>query len=374
MNTSKNISKSIEGANTESADAVKEAIENSHTFKEVFISSDSNATNTQKSHGYWQFSAASVRGHTHQQHDIPCQDRHGYRTLQGHSNGWALAVVADGAGSKSHSDIGAQIVVDAALDYLQAEIENRRYSAIKPSFVFMPTQPPSGQLESLAMSLYAHLYSHLQDYASQHNIAIGSLGCTLIATILSPTGVSLIHIGDGRAAFQDMSGQWQALMTPWRNEDGYTVFVTTQALREAVNNHVNTNEHAQSSAQFDKPKQDYIRTTTINQPIQAVVLMSDGVEHSAFECQIFDEGLQRYIRPNRPFAKFLDPVKATLNKLHAHYGTDQTAINERFAAFLQQGTETLKKEGDDKTLIFAVYQPPLLRAELSVVDKSAPTL
>lgn len=329
-------------------------------LKDVFISSDSNAADRGKTHGYWQFSGASVRGLAHQQYGIPCQDRHGYRTLKGHNSGWALAVVADGAGSKSHSDIGARLVVEATLDYLQDRLNNRRYYAIEPSSVFMPPQPPSSQLETFAIALYEHLYSRLQDYARRHDMAIDALGCTLIATILTPQGVSLIHIGDGRAAFQDMTGQWQALMTPWRSEDGYTVFVTTQALRKAINQ-ANTSAEAKAHTIQDytkntEPKQDYIRATIINQPVQAVVLMSDGVEHSAFEYQVFDETLQRYVRPNRPFANFLNPVKATLNKLHAHYVSDQMAINERFASFLQQGTETLKKEGDDKTLVFAVYK------------------
>lgn len=295
---------------------------------DIFISTNSSGQNTASD---WQFSAASVRGLAHQQRHIPCQDRHGYRLL---AHNWALAVIADGAGSKSHSDRGAQLVVDQALNYLQSQIEQRFLVDAKSLL------PTASELRELADYLYEHLYSSLQAYARQHDICADSLGSTLIATILSSTGVALIHIGDGRAAFQDDLGQWYALMQPWRGEDGYTVFVTTQALRHP-----------------DVDLQHYIGITNVQQPIQAVVLMSDGVEHSAFECQVFDETVQRYVRPNRPFANFLNPVKATLNKLHAHFRTDQIAINNRLATFLQQGTETLKKEEDDKTLVFAVYQP-----------------
>ncbi len=326
-------------------------------FTEIFISSTAttikttecaqavqNTESAQTNH--WQFSAASVRGHAHQQHNIPCQDRHGYRVL---SHDWALAVVADGAGSKSHSDIGAQIVVDAALEYLQAQVEDKIQSDAESPL------PASCELEQLADRLYKHLYSCLQAYAQQHDIAVESLGSTLIATILSPVGVALIHIGDGRAAYQDYAGQWHALMTPWRGEEGHTVFVTTESLQQQA-----------------VDLQDYIRTTSINQPVQAVVLMSDGCEHSAFECQVFDDTVQQYVRPNRPFANFLNPVKATLSKLHEYYGADQMTIDTRFGMFLQDGTNSLKNEGDDKTFIFAVYEPlaPPLESTITEVDST----
>ena len=371
-------------------------------FAEVFIAADTAPTTS-----HWQLSGASVRGLSHQQHNLPCQDRHGYCQLVEYPD-WAIAVVADGAGSKSHSDIGAQIVVDETLSFVKSWLRSQLESPAQSQLVFHPyfdfepaylppNLPPStshlagglissdshashvdkvmpsytnavetndlltppvfwqapfippvlpkdSQLNQLADQLYQHLYSRLHAYASQQDIPVSALGCTLIASILSPIGVTLIHIGDGRAAYQDTAGDWHALMQPWKDDEGYTVFVTTQALQ-------------QSSRQAGSNSHDYIRATTVTQPIQAVVLMSDGCESSAFECQVFDAAKQQYIRPNRPFARFLDPVKSTLMQLHHHYGHDRAAINSRFAAFLQQGADSLKKEGDDKTLVFAVYQP-----------------
>ncbi len=366
-------------------------------FAEVFITAD-----TAPATGHWQLSGASVRGLSHQQHCLPCQDRHGYCQLAEYPD-WAIAVVADGAGAKSHSDIGAQIVVAETLSFVKSWLRSQLESSAQSQLIFYPhcdfhppylspsssplagglrgsdshnsvykvvpsyinasynkaslappvfwqapflppVLPKDSQLSQLADQLYQHLYSRLHDYASQQDIPIAALGCTLIVSILSPIGVTLIHIGDGRAAYQDTAGDWHALMQPWKDDEGYTVFVTTQALQ-------------QSSRQASSNNHDYIRATTVMQPIQAVVLMSDGCESSAFECQVFDAAKQQYIRPNRPFARFLDPVKSTLMQLHHHYRNDSAAINSRFAAFLQQGADSLKKEGDDKTLVFAVYQP-----------------
>ena len=340
-------------------------------FAEVFITADTAPTTS-----HWQLSGASVRGLSHQQHNLPCQDRHGYCQLAEYPD-WAIAVVADGAGSKSHSDIGAQIVVDETLSFVKSWLRSQLESPAQSQLVFHPSHvdkvmpsytnaveikdlltppafwqapfippvlPKDSQLNQLADQLYQHLYSRLHAYASQQDIPVSALGCTLIASVLSPIGVTLIHIGDGRAAYQDTAGDWHALMQPWKDDEGYTVFVTTQALQP-------------SSRQAGSNSHDYIRATTVTQPIQAVVLMSDGCESSAFECQVFDTAKQQYIRPNRPFARFLDPVKSTLMQLHHHYGHDRAAINSRFAAFLQQGADSLKKEGDDKTLVFAVYQP-----------------
>jgi len=50
----------------------------------------------------------SVIGLSHTQHGLPCQDSSAHRALD---NGWGVAVVADGLGSRKLSDRGSQFVV-----------------------------------------------------------------------------------------------------------------------------------------------------------------------------------------------------------------------------------------------------------------------
>ena len=68
----------------------------------------------------WNVVGASVQGTSHQQNDdIPCQDAHGYRVLL---NGVIVIAVADGAGSATRSDEGAQRAVKQALDSLERDL------------------------------------------------------------------------------------------------------------------------------------------------------------------------------------------------------------------------------------------------------------
>ncbi|MDO5768027.1 MAG: protein phosphatase 2C domain-containing protein [Psychrobacter sp.] len=379
---------------------------------------------------HWCISGASVRGLSHQQRNLPCQDRHGYRHVSHYPN-WSIAVVADGAGSKRYSDIGAELIVTATLDFLndwlssqlimahQADLpamEQADFNITAASGLKAASEPnvqsesqaaspnrnvalaqvtaqiiAACQSQSLARRLYEHLYLQLRQYADQHSIPIDTLGSTLIATMQSPQGVILIHIGDGRAAYQDSNGQWHALMKPWKSEDGYTLFVTTASLQQALladaaEDNRGATSHLEGHTDIDVDLDididtdsnnntgaklaSMVQLTTIQSPIQALVLMSDGCEGSAFECQVFDELKQQYVQPNRPFAKFLDPVKSTLLQLHQHHGQDYAAIDWRLADFLQQGTVSLKQEGDDKSLVFAIYEPS--PADLNQTIISAP--
>jgi hypothetical protein len=66
--------------------------------------------------GQWQYTAQSVSGRRHQQLGQPCQDAHRI-TLSGTT--FAI-VVADGAGSATYADIGAELAVTAAIKELAA--------------------------------------------------------------------------------------------------------------------------------------------------------------------------------------------------------------------------------------------------------------
>jgi len=65
--------------------------------------------------GRWFGHAHSVAGRSHDRTGAPCQDASRYFD----SPNIAIAVVADGAGSRPHSQLGAQIAADTALQWLQ---------------------------------------------------------------------------------------------------------------------------------------------------------------------------------------------------------------------------------------------------------------
>lgn len=274
-------------------------------------------------HTGWWLVGSSAIGAMHVQKNIPCQDSCAIKRLDKDKG---VAVVCDGAGSKMHSDLGAQFVSDKASEWLSQVL------ATRPE-VF----DEEASVQQLSNELYTYLYEQLANYAAEQELAFDTLGCTLIAVVYQPHTLTCIHIGDGRAAYQDIDGDWHALMNPWNTEEGYTIFLTTKAVHDAP-----------------APRTEYIRSRIINAAVASFVIMSDGCENASFECLILDKETKKYIQPNRPFPQFFNPVKATLVQVHRHYLNEDEEVTKVWTKFLEEGTPQLKNESDDKTMVFAI--------------------
>jgi hypothetical protein len=96
-----------------------------------------------------------------------------------------------------------------------------------------------------------------------------------------------------------------------------------------------------------------VETRVVRGNPTAFVLMSDGCEKSAFECQVFDEKTGRYRDPNRPYAPWLEP-KVDFANTAARSGQPFPRANEVLADYLANGGRRLQQESDDKTLVLGV--------------------
>jgi serine/threonine protein phosphatase PrpC len=67
----------------------------------------------------WKVISESSAGSAHLEHGIPCQDAYFYRVLPGDI---LVAAISDGAGSALYGQIGAQLVVKSAVDYLEQHL------------------------------------------------------------------------------------------------------------------------------------------------------------------------------------------------------------------------------------------------------------
>lgn len=285
-----------------------------------------------KSDDEWWVMGASAIGGMHVQKDIPCQDNYAIKKVD---TARGVAVVCDGAGSKVNSQFGSKLVSEKACDWLsKAVLDNRHDLENKTS------------IQSLANELYTYLYDELLRYAKESEMPFDTLGCTLIAVIFQPQSLICMHIGDGRAAYQNFDGEWHALMEPWNTEEGYTVFLTTETVRAAP-----------------APREEYIRTTLIPSTVASFVIMSDGCENASFECLILDKKTKKYFKPNRPFPQFFNPVKKTLVQVHNHYNDDHEEAKQIWQKFLEEGTLQLKNETDDKTMVFGINKTQLKSTE-----------
>ena len=172
----------------------------------------------------WRVLGASVCGTSHQKRSQPCQDAWA-ATIR--DDGLLLAAVADGAGSATRSQDGAEWAVQAAIAYLadltlppltKAEIRDRED---KPS-----EEPDLNQL--LTQALQAARTRVIEE-AEAAGLPVRECASTLILLVANHEGVAVAQIGDGAAVMIDESGTLTALSQPQQGEyANQTTFLTSE--------------------------------------------------------------------------------------------------------------------------------------------------
>ena len=271
---------------------------------------------------------ASVRGKGHIQTELPCQDNNKYTYL---TKGWGIAVVSDGAGSASKSQIGSKIVVERATTHFVDVVKEMKW-------IEHNVLPSNEDWAQIAYSVLRRVYNDIADFAQQKNIAIKDLGATVIVLIHSPFGILSTHIGDGRAGYRNCDGEWHSIIAPHKGEEAnQTIFITSQF--------------------WDRPSfrmSGHLipESVIIREKVSGFTLMSDGCENTSWQISQMDRNTGKVCDPNQPFQKFFDPLTNTLIQFH----NDKIDANKRAEAwytFLDTSKE-FSKEVDDKTLILGI--------------------
>lgn len=271
---------------------------------------------------------ASVRGKGHIQTELPCQDNNKYTYL---TKGWGIAVVSDGAGSASKSQIGSKIVVERATLHFLDVIKEMKW-------IEHNVLPSNEDWAQIAYSVLRRVYNDITDFAQQKDISIKDFGATVIVLIHSPFGILSTHIGDGRAGYRNCDGEWHSIIAPHKGEEAnQTIFITSQF--------------------WDRPSfrmSGHLipESVIIREKVTGFTLMSDGCENTSWQISQMDRNTGKVCDPNQPFQKFFDPLSNTLIQFH----NDKIDANKRAEAwysFLDTGKE-FSKEVDDKTLILGI--------------------
>lgn len=273
---------------------------------------------------------ASVIGKSHIENNLPCQDNHFIKELD---YGWTLAVTADGAGSAKRSEIGSKLVSHLSVEKVFVE-------ALEKTDWFEKGGFPKNDNEwgDIAKEGFRKIYDALCKYSlNRDDTALKDLACTVIIAIIRPEGILVSHIGDGRAGYKNSKGEWKSIIDPYRGEEANsTVFITSNIWEENL---------------IDI----YMESRVIKEDIKAFTLLSDGCENHAFKCSHIDPETQLWSDPNLPFSGFYEPVIETLLNLK-NENISNKEMQERWENFLKNGSEGLKNESDDKTMILGIYQ------------------
>lgn len=277
----------------------------------------------------WVVARGSVIGRSHVANGTPCQDANDIKLLP-QNLAWGVAAVSDGAGSCLNSHKGSARIVETAINFFTDLLIEQGWSKGKPL-------PSDQEWTSLAQSTLKAVADDLKCYSEIQKIDFHSLSATAIVVVFGPEAILLAHIGDGRAAGQKADGTWQALLTPYRGEEAnVTVFITSNIWKEDKIN-------------------SFIGTYVFKQSFKAFAIMSDGCEMSTFTLTRHDEVSGCYESLNEPYAPFFDPNVAALMALHKQ-GRTEEEINSLWCNLLNNGTQRLADEPDDKTMILVVNQ------------------
>ena len=279
----------------------------------------------------WLIVGASVTGLSHLSANQPCEDSLQVSMI---TKEFGVAVVCDGAGSAGASEKGSRFITTAAVQIFTEIVQQRDWPTLG--------MPGDQEWATAGYEGLQKVREQLTRYAAAENLALEEFASTVIIVVFSPTGLLLTHIGDGRAAYCGHNEEWHSMMTPHKGEEMNATFFITSA---------QWNETALLPNGPTLPE-----SRVIHDAIRGFALLTDGCERHCFEVSKMNETSRRWTDPNLPFAGFFNPIARQLEQMVQEEST-HVDIQQHWTNFLLTGTQGLRDESDDKTMVFAILLP-----------------
>lgn len=245
----------------------------------------------------WAVLGQSVPGTSHLTGAIPCQDACRFRTF-GPDQGWLLVVVADGAGTAAHSDVGASLVCDEAVRRVEA------------------CHPDSLQSRDGMLGLFTALREGLLREADARQVLPRALACTALVALVGPSTAAFAQLGDGAIVFRCEADLQTAFWPEPKEYANATDFLTDEQYAGAL--------------QF----------ATSTSPVTQLAVLTDGLQRLALD-----------FTARLPHPGFFRPLFDRLNT-----EPDPTVLAEPLRAFLESDRVNARTD-DDKTLVLATRRP-----------------
>ncbi|MBX7173937.1 MAG: protein phosphatase 2C domain-containing protein [Pyrinomonadaceae bacterium] len=249
----------------------------------------------------WRITHASAIGTAHINQGTECQDRFACQTIEKDGEEVLIAVVADGAGSTTDGQIGAEI----ACQFFIEEVTD-----------FLNSQDAAVSSLNLEFGKFwiSFVQQKINEVAEKKEKVIRDFASTLVGAVIGENHSAFFQIGDGGAVFST-SGLLESYQFAIAPEESEYVNVT----------------------QFltDETALENLRFQSIEERIEDLILFSDGIYAVAVDYQT-----------NQPHEPFLMPMIAPLRNGNGNN------LNEKLESFL--GSPKInEKTDDDKTIILA---------------------
>lgn len=272
----------------------------------------------------------SLTGSSHRVSGQPCQDFHIYDNL---GEGWELFLVSDGAGSAKYSEKGSAATCKAAQALIHQLLDQKDWKSLNclPSEVDWYIQMRA-------------LFESIKVFFRKKALEIGEDTCeedfnsTLLIALVTPYGILSAHIGDGRMGYLSKDDEWKSLMAPHKGEEAnQTLFVQSNWAVPMV-------------PSFTVSGLSVPEVRVVNDIPKAIVLITDGMEKAMWQCNMFDEELQRNRDINTPHPGFMNPF---VDSLMAESVEGRVAL---LCDIMESGTPACEKAQDDKTVLIGVFK------------------
>lgn len=249
----------------------------------------------------WRIAHASAIGSAHINQGTKCQDRLACQTVGTKDGEILIAVVADGAGSTTDGEVGAEI----ACQFFIEEVTD-----------FLNSQDASVSSLNLEFGKFwiSYFQKKIAEVAKNETKTIRDFASTLVGAVISEKQAVFYQIGDGGAVFSNSgeANSYKFAIAPEESE------------------YVNVTDFLTDETAFER-----LRFELIEERIEDLILFSDGIFAVAVDYQT-----------NQPHEPFLMPMIAPLRNGNGN------SLNEKLENFLAS-PKINEKTDDDKTIILA---------------------
>jgi hypothetical protein len=160
----------------------------------------------------WRSVATSVIGTSHLKSQSPCQDAHAISVIDGQEEVLVL-IASDGAGSASHSEVGARLACQELLSHVRVFLNGGGTVA--------------GLSRSIVLKWLEGTAQTIETTARDEDLTSREFACTLLVALLSPTHAAYLQIGDGAMVVRSGIKEWSYVFWPQHGEYiNTTVFLT----------------------------------------------------------------------------------------------------------------------------------------------------
>ena len=248
----------------------------------------------------WNLVHASVMGTSHRDRGGVCQDHADARIVATAAGPVLIAAVADGAGSATHSDLGARTAVSAFLTAAEAALASAEATPDAESVV--------GWIKAARREV--------ECIGETQGIPLRQLACTLLATVATPGETLVAQIGDGVIVFDGSEAEgYQFAFWPDTGEYANATWFLT-----------------------DRGYEVHIHSDRLDRPIAALGMMTDGLQMMALN-----------YAASRVHAPFFTPLFRVVT---ASTRLDADGLQANLAGFLDS-PRVNERTDDDKTLLLA---------------------